>query len=204
MRAEAAKAASDREVGAAHEAVRADATPMGQPVEVKRVLADFRVNLTVSANDHGEAVLAGAIFDEVNGVLFVPPRVDLLPVSEWLPFSLDGRGLGGSGPRSNSSRRHPSLSPEPPVPESVFIATQMRVITASPLEGDFMALVVVATLLVLAHMVLVEAHRYFILRHAVLMPKRRRRHAFNVHVNRHVVVMILLDFIWGCVFRTYS
>ena len=30
-------------------------------------------------------------FDEVNGVLFVLPRVDLLPVGEWLPFSLDGR-----------------------------------------------------------------------------------------------------------------
>ena len=125
-------------------------------MEVKRVLVDFRVNLAVSADDYGEAVLAGANFDEVNGVFFMPPRVDLLPVSEWLPFSLDGRmhnvlkvtddtenirvakmlkpatpgGLGGSGPRTNSSRRHPSLSPEPPVPESVFIATQMRAIAA--------------------------------------------------------------------------
>jgi len=62
---------------------------MGRPVEVKRVLADFRVNLTVPADDYSDAVQAGAIFDEVNGVLFVPPRVDLLPVSAWLPFSLD-------------------------------------------------------------------------------------------------------------------
>ena len=158
--------------------------PMGRPVQVKRVLADFRINLTVPADDYGAAVLAGALFDKVNGVLFVPSRVDLLPVSEWLPFSLDGRmhnvdkvsdeygiiapnpsipkaagptkmggspnmtysenirvarmlkpatpgGLGGSGPRANSSRRRPSLSPEPPpVPESVFMATQMRAIAA--------------------------------------------------------------------------
>ena len=34
---------------------------------------------------------AGAIFDGVNGVLFVSPRTDLLPVHKWLPFSLEGR-----------------------------------------------------------------------------------------------------------------
>ena len=66
-------------------------TPMGRPVQVKRVLADFRINLTVSADDYEADVLAGAFLDEVNGVLFVPPRVDLMPVGEWLPFSLDGR-----------------------------------------------------------------------------------------------------------------
>ena len=60
-------------------------------MEVKRILADFRVNLTVSSEDYNKAVEAGAIFDEVNGVLFVSPRMDLLPVSKWLPFSLDGR-----------------------------------------------------------------------------------------------------------------
>ena len=65
--------------------------PMGRPVQVKRVLADFRINLTVPVDDYEAAVLAGALFDRVNGVLFVPSRVDLLPVSEWLPFSLDGR-----------------------------------------------------------------------------------------------------------------
>ena len=58
---------------------------------MKRVLADFRINLTVSADDYEAAVQAGALFDGVNGVLFVPPRVDLIPVGEWLPFSLDGR-----------------------------------------------------------------------------------------------------------------
>ena len=63
-------------------------TPMGRPVQVKRV---FRINLTVPVDDYEAAVLAGALFDKVNGVLFVPSRVDLLPVSEWLPFSLDGR-----------------------------------------------------------------------------------------------------------------
>ena len=60
-------------------------------VEVKRILADFRVNLTVSSKDYNEAVEAGAIFDGVNGVLFVSPRTDLLPVHKWLPFNLDGR-----------------------------------------------------------------------------------------------------------------
>ena len=43
-------------------------------------------------------------------------------------------GLGGSGPRSgsnSSTHRRPSLSPEPPpVSESVFIAAQMRAMTA--------------------------------------------------------------------------
>ena len=68
-----------------------EAIPKRRPVEVKRVLADFRVNLTVPTGDHDKAVMAGAIFDEVNGVLFVPPRVDLLPVSTWLPFNLDNR-----------------------------------------------------------------------------------------------------------------
>ena len=67
------------------------AMPWKRSVEVKRILADFRVNLTVSTEDYNEAVEAGAIFDEVNGVLFVSPRMDLLPVSKWLPFSLDGR-----------------------------------------------------------------------------------------------------------------
>ena len=43
--------------------------PMGRPV-VKRVLADFRVNLTVSADDYESAVQAGAKFDEVNGCSF--------------------------------------------------------------------------------------------------------------------------------------
>ena len=60
-------------------------------VEVKRILTDSRVNLTVSSEDYNEAVEAGAIFDGVNGVLFVSPRTDLLPVHKWLPFSLEGR-----------------------------------------------------------------------------------------------------------------
>ena len=142
VRAEAAKAAARAEAGGAIETVAAHAeaarteageaaevqgqlhaTSMARPVEVKRVLVDFRVNLAVSADDYGEAVLAGANFDEVNGVFFMPPRVDLLPVSEWLPFNLDGR--------TNSSRHRPSLLPEPPVPVSVLFATQMRAIAAS-------------------------------------------------------------------------
>ena len=60
-------------------------------VEVKRILTDSRVNLTVSSEDYNEAVEAGAIFDGVNGVLFVSPRTDLLPVHKWLPFSLEDR-----------------------------------------------------------------------------------------------------------------
>ena len=58
---------------------------------VKRVLADFRVNLTVKASDYESAVQAGAEFDQVNGVLFVPPRVDLMPVGEWLRFTVQSR-----------------------------------------------------------------------------------------------------------------
>ena len=60
-------------------------------VEAKRILADSRVNLTVSSEDYNKAVEAGAIFDGVNGVLFVSPRTDLLPVRKWLPFSLEDR-----------------------------------------------------------------------------------------------------------------
>ena len=43
--------------------------PMGRPV-VKRLLADFRINLTVNADDYESAVQAGAKFDEVNGCSF--------------------------------------------------------------------------------------------------------------------------------------
>ena len=174
-------------------------------------------------------------------------------------------GVGGSRPRTNSSRRRPSLSPEPPpVPESVFIATQMRAIAApfatklawvlavlliallhervenaftvgytllahavfycfqirvgshggvddrnislfemasSPsnvfsdaLNGDAMAMGITSTFLVLG-----AAYRCFILRRV-----QSAWRAFNVHVNQHVVVMILLGFIWWCVVRTSS
>ena len=60
-------------------------------MEVKRILADFRVNLTVSSGDYNKAMEAGAIFDGVNGVMYVSPRTDLLPVHKWLPFSLEDR-----------------------------------------------------------------------------------------------------------------
>ena len=58
-------------------------------VEVKSTLADFRVNLTVPSGDYNEAMEAGAIFDGVNGVMYISPRTDLLPVHKWLPFNLD-------------------------------------------------------------------------------------------------------------------
>ena len=62
------------------------------------------------------------------------------------------------------------------------------------LNGDAMAMGITSTFLVLG-----AAYRCFILRRV-----QSAWRAFNVHVNQHVVVMILLGFIWGCVFRTYS
>ena len=62
--------------------------PVGLRIDVARVLADFRVNLTVRAEDYEMAVTSGALFDEINGVLFVPPRIDLKPLEKWLPFDL--------------------------------------------------------------------------------------------------------------------
>ena len=64
------------------------APPVGLRIDVTRVLADFRVNLTVRAEDYELAVTSGALFDEINGVLFVPPRIDLKPLEKWLPFDL--------------------------------------------------------------------------------------------------------------------
>jgi hypothetical protein len=62
------------------------------------VLADFRVNLTVRAEDYEMAVTSGALFDEINGVLFVPPRFDLKPLEKWLPFDLSRlQREGGDG-----------------------------------------------------------------------------------------------------------
>ena len=58
-------------------------------LEVKRVLAGFRVNLTVLSGDYNEAMEAGAMFDGVNGIMYILPRMDLLPVLKWLPFNLD-------------------------------------------------------------------------------------------------------------------
>ena len=55
-----------------------------------------------------------------------------------------------------------------------------------------MAVGVISTLLVL-----IAAYRHFILRRV-----HSAWRTFNVYVNRHVVVMILLGFIWWCVVRT--
>ena len=72
--------------------------PVGLRIDVTRVLADFRVNLTVRAEDYEMAVTSGALFDEINGVLFVPPRFDLKPLEKWLPFDLSRlQREGGDG-----------------------------------------------------------------------------------------------------------
>ena len=55
-----------------------------------------------------------------------------------------------------------------------------------------MAVGVISTL-----MILIAAYRHFILRRV-----HSAWRTFNVYVNRHVVVMILLGFIWWCVVRT--
>ena len=58
------------------------------PTDFLRV---FVLNLlTLKLTAPKDAQWLFSMFDRVNGVLFVPSRVDLLPVSEWLPFSLDG------------------------------------------------------------------------------------------------------------------
>ena len=66
--------------------------PMGLPVKPVRILADFRVNLTVTYEDRGACEAAGGLFDAACGVLYMPPRVDLRPVEKWLPFMLDRPG----------------------------------------------------------------------------------------------------------------
>ena len=61
------------------------------------VIAEFRVNLTLEYEyefdeEHppiDDCLSAGAMVDEVGGVFYVPPGVDLNPMVEWLPFDLD-------------------------------------------------------------------------------------------------------------------
>ena len=58
-------------------------------VEVKRILTNSRVNLTVPSKDYNAALEAGAMLDDTNGIMYISPRMDLLPVLKWLPFDLD-------------------------------------------------------------------------------------------------------------------
>ena len=61
--------------------------PMGTPVQASR--ADFRVNLTVTASDRPACMSAGGKYDDVNKVMYAPPRINLRPLAAWLPFDLD-------------------------------------------------------------------------------------------------------------------
>ena len=70
----------------------AEAPLMGTPVSSSRILADYRVNLTVHYDEHDECVAAGGVYDIRNEVLFAPPRVDLRPLEKWLPFALEDTG----------------------------------------------------------------------------------------------------------------
>ena len=66
-----------------------EVTPVGTPVTVSGASrADFRVNLTVPANEADACGDAGGVLDAINGVLYAPPRVDLRPLQRWLPFDL--------------------------------------------------------------------------------------------------------------------
>ena len=60
------------------------------------------------------------------------------------------------------------------------------------LGGDAMAVGTISSILIL-----VCAYRHFILRRV-----QSAWREFNIHVNQHVIVMILLGFIWWCVVRT--
>jgi len=67
---------------------------MGTPVPptIGRVLADYRVNLTVHYDERHECVSAEGVYDSKNEVLYVPARVDLRPFEKWLPFALQDAG----------------------------------------------------------------------------------------------------------------
>ena len=60
---------------------------MGTPVQAPR--ADFRVNLAVKASDRSACANAGGMYDDVNKVMYAPPRINLRPLAAWLPFDLD-------------------------------------------------------------------------------------------------------------------
>ena len=82
------------------ETTHAEMLPLvGTPVSVdglpRRVLVDYRVNLTVPYSDRDACEHSGGLFDQVNGVLFVPPRVDLKPFEKWLPFEIESAGRPG-------------------------------------------------------------------------------------------------------------
>jgi len=67
--------------------------PMQTPVSTRAHLtsptwADVRVNLSVPYAEIDACERAGATFDTKNGIYFCPPRVDLRPVMQWLPFDL--------------------------------------------------------------------------------------------------------------------
>ena len=73
--------------------------PVGSPVRAETIAywADFRVNLKVPPEQAQACVDAGAVFDTTNRVLFVPPRTDLRPLRQWLPFDLDSADVLGPG-----------------------------------------------------------------------------------------------------------
>ena len=46
------------------------------------------MNLLVPYAQCTEAQQLGALFDMINEVFYVPPRVDLIPFSQWLPWEV--------------------------------------------------------------------------------------------------------------------
>ncbi|HAJ17395.1 MAG TPA: hypothetical protein DCL57_04735, partial [Microbacterium sp.] len=54
-----------------------------------RMLADFRTNLVVPYEDRAACEAAGGLYDKACGTMFMPPRTNLRPVEQWLPFELD-------------------------------------------------------------------------------------------------------------------
>jgi len=122
---------------------------MGTPVSAdglpRRVLVDYRVNLTVPYSDRGACEDAGGLFDQVNGVLFVPPRIDLKPFERWLPFEIESASRPGvlvaaAGPTKADGSPNMSMGAnirvrnllKPPTPMRALGDSEMNEIAARP------------------------------------------------------------------------
>ena len=105
--------------------------PLGTPARTPAAWADFRVNLTVAADDAARCVSAGGKYDVANGVLYAPARTDLRPLREWLPFDLDSAGSdapsGGVIPVTSPAPRGAGPIKSDGSPNMSFVANkQMR------------------------------------------------------------------------------
>ena len=76
--------------------------PVHTPVAPKQIRSVKRMNLLVPHSSSQQAIDAGAVFDVVNQVFYVPPRVPLAPFADWTPWDLatvpcDNEGFVAAG-----------------------------------------------------------------------------------------------------------